>query len=104
MYKNGGKEKTNGDNKQNGGDVVEFTLKRVMKNLNNYILNEYQKLFFSAIADQDENNSDSNPINGGGPSESKSRSIRSKDFFSNPTLLKKANEELRFCEDKSVSA
>ena len=49
MYNKNGQGKTNGDNKQNAGDVVEFTLKRVMKNLNNYILNEYQKLFFSAI-------------------------------------------------------
>jgi len=68
MYNNGGQENANGGKKQNGGDVVEFTLKRVMKNLNNYILNEYQKLFFSALEAQDVN-SDCNSINGMGGGE-----------------------------------
>ena len=71
--------------KKGGGDVVEFTLKRVMKNLNNYILNEYQKLFQLATTD------------------SKS-GITQKEFISNAILLKKAGEELRFCEDKNISS
>jgi hypothetical protein len=57
MYNND-KDKSN-NKKQGGGDVVEFTLKRVMKNLNNYILNEYQKLFFTATVDTKEPNSES---------------------------------------------
>ena len=56
-----------------------------MKNLNNYILNEYQKLF-AIVTDE------------------KSNGITQKEFLTNQTLLKKANEELRFCEDKNVSA
>ena len=75
-----------------------------MKNLNNYILNEYQKLFFSAIETQEAGNSESFDNANAAGGDPKSKSIRSKDFFSNATLLKKANEELRFCEDKTVNS
>jgi hypothetical protein len=57
-----------------------------MKILNNYILNEYQKLFSLAVADDTRNG------------------ITQREFLSNPALLKKASEELRFCEDKNLSA
>lgn len=32
------------------GDVVEFSLKRVMKTLNNFILNEYSSLFLNSAS------------------------------------------------------
>jgi hypothetical protein len=35
---------------------------------------------------------------------STSKCIKKEDFLSNSTLLKKAVEELKFCEDKSLSA
>ena len=57
MYNNDQDKSKN--KKQGGGDVVEFTLKRVMKNLNNYILNEYQKLFFKATVETKEHNAES---------------------------------------------
>lgn len=50
-----------------------------MKNLNNYILNNYQKLFFTAGSSSND-------------------SITSKQFLENVTLIKKAAEELKFCE------
>ena len=74
-----------GDQAKN--EVVEYSLKRVMKNLNNYILNEYQKLFFSKEKDA-----------------KTSRNIQSKEFYTNEHLLRKAKNELQFCEDKKISA
>ena len=44
-FKSNGGNFKNGDQKQDNNkdrnEVVEYSLKRVMKNLNNYILNEY---------------------------------------------------------------
>jgi hypothetical protein len=67
-------------------EVVVFSLKRVMKALNNYILNEYQKLF-----------------NLGSKVEDGSRSVKQGEFVTNPLLLKKARDELKFCENKQVT-
>jgi hypothetical protein len=64
-----------------------------MKNMNNFILNEYQKLFFTQ---QGTNNQED--LSG------TSKNITQKEFLSNAALLKKSNEELRFCEDKSIDA
>lgn len=74
------------NNKQNKDEVVVFSLKRVMKALNNYILNEYQKLF-----------------NIGSKVEDGSRSVKQGEFITNPQLLKKARDELKFCENKQIT-
>ena len=63
-------------------------MKRIMKNLNNYILNEYAKLFFNGLKTDQE----------------KQAHVNTKDFLTNKTLLNKASEELRFCENKAVTA
>jgi hypothetical protein len=67
------------------GDVVEFSLKRVMKTLNNFILNEYSKLFFNS-------------------SSGDAKIVKHTEVYTNAQLLKKAQEELKFCENKHISA
>jgi hypothetical protein len=61
-----------------------------MKNLNNFILNEHQKLFFKT--DQNEASNSSGRTG-----------ITQNEFLTNATLLNKAIEELKFCEDKTVN-
>ena len=75
---------------QQAGDVIEYTLKRVMKTINNYILNEWQKLFFSGTTHTKENEAE--------------RKIQKEEFFSNQMLLRKAGDELKFCENKNITA
>ena len=65
-------------------EVVEFTLKRVMKNLNNFILNEY-KVLFPHLQEEGKD------------------TVKADEFIGNDRLIAKAQEDLKFCQDKSVA-
>ena len=65
-------------------EVVEFTLKRVMKNLNNFILNEY-KVLFPHLQEKGKD------------------TVKADEFIGNDRLVAKAQEDLKFCQDKSVT-
>ena len=59
-----------------------------MKNLNNYILNEYQKLFLSdEVEKKTDDKTDLSAV-------ATSRNIKSKEFYTNENLLRKAKNEL----------
>ena len=66
-----------------------FSLKRIMKNLNNYILLHYIQLFKDIDFQIDTSNNE--------------MIIDSSKFIQNEILIGKAKDELIFCEDRSAS-
>lgn len=71
--------------------------KRVQKNLNNFILNEYHKLIGSepVIVDSANQTGANEPKN--------SRMFKKSDMINSPLLLEKAKEELKFCADRVIT-
>lgn len=70
---------------QSNSDIQKHSLKRVMKTIDNFILSEYQLLF--------QNQSQQNSAH------SKEFFVKQSDLYNNEKLLRKAKEELQFCED-----
>lgn len=70
-------------------DIQKHTLKRVMKTIDNFILSEYHLLFKNQSQHSSEH--------------SKEFVVKQSDLFTNEKLLRKAKEELQFCEDTRVT-
>jgi hypothetical protein len=68
-------------------EIFKYSVKRIKKKINDFILNSYQELFFT--------NAKSPEM----PAEFQSKKIAASDFLNHPKILQKAIEELKFCEE-----
>lgn len=85
---------------ENNKDVLLYSRKRIMKNMNNYILTEHEKLTVPRTMAVDQRASDQGD---GGKTSDNQQLIKKSDLLACVQLLEKAKEELKFCEDRSVT-
>ena len=83
--------------------LVHHSIKRVKKKINDFILNNYNKLFFnssSKVTPQQnaENLPNETPANEAAGQE---QTLSAEEILSNPELLKKVEAELRLCDDRN---
>ena len=75
-------------------------MKRIKKKINDFILNNYQELFFSTNHSTTTNGDGSNTSSVAVvPVEFQTKYLTSEDFTENSRILHKATEELKFCDD-----
>ena len=86
-------------------DVFKFTVKRIKKKINDFILNNYHELFFAASPAQGSSDeagtSEDSPkkeeqinTNNTVAAEFQTKLLAPQDFIQNPKILQKAQEEL----------
>jgi hypothetical protein len=87
-------------------DVYRFSVKRIKKKINDFILNNYQEIFFTTGTASDDSHgggtSEDSPAKDKKhllPEEYQTKYLSAADFISNHKILHKAQEELKFCEE-----
>lgn len=89
--------------------LVQHSIKRVKKKINDYILNNYDKLFFktSNKATPQELDAANNGADAQGAAANRNQksspeqTVSTEDILTNSELLKKVDAELRLCEDRN---
>lgn len=85
------------DGSENNKDVLLYSRKRIMKNMNNYILTEHEKLFAPKMMSADKKSTET------GDAVKTENLVKKSDLLSCVSLLDKAKDELKFCEDRKVT-
>jgi len=80
---------------EGGGGIIQHSVKRVKKKVNDYILNNYNELFFTPNSKPPSASKEGIDTLG----EPAGPSVESKDILSNQKLIDFAYEELRLSED-----
>ena len=91
-------------------DVYKYSVKRIKKKINDFILNNYHELFFtdttpSKASSDDAGTSEDSPkkeqlTNPAMAAEFQTKLLTPADFIKNTKILLKAQEELQFCDEQ----
>ena len=88
-------------------DVYKFSVKRIKKKLNDFILNNYHELFFSKATAEDKGDkkeAGNSPIKVAKvAAEYQQLELSYDDIVQNPKIVQKAQDELKFCEEQGYN-
>ena len=79
--------------------VYKYNVKRIKKRINDYILDNYDKLFFAKKENKSEDTCEESPLKNDIPMEYQNKTLTQDDIVNNPQIISKVQTELLLCEE-----